>query len=534
MAEELEVRSPVGGEVLGTAPVREVVPAAALASVVQPLWAAVPARARAQYLRRAAQAVLDDLDRLALLIARETGRPRSEALLAELLPSVSALHALADEGPRALADQRLGRPAPLRGGRRAVLVQAPLGTVAIRGRSASPWAEPLLESAASLLAGNAVLLAPPAPLVGERIAAAFIRAGVPGELIAPLHGPAALEALDAAAGGDAPLVAGADDRPAAKAAGGDAPLVAGDDRPARIDRVVDLGDDGGKATMLVLAGAAVDAAVSGALWAAFAGAGRHPAAVGRLIVAPGPAEALLERLVAGARRLRVGDPRHADTEVGPLASRADLDVVERLVAEAEARGAERLCGGRLTLPGLDAAFCAPIVLRGVPAEARLLSDSPPGPVLAVLEAGSEREAIALAGEHAGAVSVWTHDRGHGERVARALAAELTWVNEHGQAVPSVPVRLARHVMPHRLASQPARLRSARWLPYDPALVSARTAIARLLHGRESERVAALRDGALPLARIALDAARAAAQRPQRSGSNDDPRSSPTARGRSLS
>jgi hypothetical protein len=138
----------------------------------------------------------------------------------------------------------------------------------------------------------------------------------------------------------------------------------------------------------------------------------------------------------------------------------------------------------------------------------------------VLEAASEREAIAIAGEHAeGAVSVWTDDRDHGERVGRSLGAELTWVNEHGQAVPSAPVRLARHVAPRRLASQPARLRSARWLPYDPALVRARTAAARLLHGRESERVAALRAGAAPVAQLALRATRAAAQRPNRSGSN---------------
>jgi acyl-CoA reductase-like NAD-dependent aldehyde dehydrogenase len=473
----LESRSPATGELLGSVPAAgpaEVRAAVQSARLVQPLWAAVPPHARAHYLRRAAQAVLDELDRLALLIARETGRPRSEALLAELLPSVSALHALVDDGPRALADQRLGRPSLLRAGRRAVLVQAPAGVVGLYGRTASPWAEPLLEAAASLLAGNAVLLAPAAPLAGDRIAAALIRAGVPGELIAVLHG-AELE---------------------------------------EVDRVVDLGDDEVKATMLVLDGAPLDATVSGALWAAFAGAGRHPAAVGRLVVAPGHVEPLLEQLVAGARRLRVGDPLHADTEVGPLASRADLETVERLVAEAEAGGAERLCGGPLELPGLDGAFCAPIVLRGVGEDAQLLREMPPGPVLAVLEAGSEAEAIALAAGHAdaAAVSVWTADRQHGERVARSLGAELAWVNEHGQSVPSVPVRLARHAVPRRLASQPARVRSARWLPYDPALVSARTAAARLLHGRESQRVAALRAGALPVARLALRAARAATRR----------------------
>jgi len=479
---ELQSRSPTTGELLGTVKVAgtdEVRAAVEAARLVQPLWAAVPARARAHYLRRAAQAVLDELDPLSRLIARETGRPRSEALLAELLPSVSGLHALADDGPRALADERLGRPSLLRAGRRAVLVQAPAGVVGVRGRSASPWAEPLLESAASLLAGDAVLLTPSAPLVGERIAAAFLRAGVPGELIAVLHG-AELDGLD---------------------------------------RVVDLGGDEAKATMLVLEGAALDATVAGALWAAFAGAGRHPAAVGRLIVA-GPADALLERLVSGALRLRVGDPTHADTEVGPLASHDDLAAVERLVAEAEAGGAERLCGGRLTLPGLAGAFYAPAVLRDVAADAELTREMPPGPVLAVLEATSMDEAIALAAEHAQTpISVWTEDRRRGERIARTLGSELTWVNEHGQAVPSVPVRLARHTEPQRLASQAAVVRAARWLPYDPALVSTRTAVARVLHGRESERLGALKEGAIPATRLALRAARARAQRLKRSGSN---------------
>jgi hypothetical protein len=77
------------------------------------------------------------------------------------------------------------------------------------------------------------------------------------------------------------------------------------------------------------------------------------------------------------------------------------------------------------------------------------------------------------------------------------------------------------VVPRRLASQPPHLRSARWLPYDPELVRVRTAVARLRHGRESERLGALREGALPVGRLALRAARAVAQRPNRSGSNGD-------------
>jgi hypothetical protein len=92
------------------------------------------------------------------------------------------------------------------------------------------------------------------------------------------------------------------------------------------------------------------------------------------------------------------------------------------------------------------------------------------------------------------------------------------VNEHGQVGPSVPVRLARHVSPHRLASQPPLLRSARWLPHDPELVRVPSAVTRLLHGRESERLAAVRAGARPAARIAL---RAAVGRGNRSRSAND-------------
>jgi hypothetical protein len=141
------------------------------------------------------------------------------------------------------------------------------------------------------------------------------------------------------------------------------------------------------------------------------------------------------------------------------------------------------------------------VLRGVRPGAAVLREPPPGPVLALVEASDEAAAIALADDRPGAVSVWAGDRARGERIARRLRAELTWINEHGHAAAVAPVRLERNVRVRQLASQPPGLRSARWLPYDPSLVKARVAMARLAHGRESQRARALRQGALPLARI---------------------------------
>jgi acyl-CoA reductase-like NAD-dependent aldehyde dehydrogenase len=125
----------------------------------QALWSLVPVEARAGYLRRAAVAMLDD--------------PSEHDVVQELVPAVRGLHALADEGPRVLADRR---------SRRAVVVEAPVGVIALRGPSASPWREPALEIAAALLAGNAVALAEIPAAAALRVV--FVRAGVPAELIA--------------------------------------------------------------------------------------------------------------------------------------------------------------------------------------------------------------------------------------------------------------------------------------------------------------------------------------------------------------
>jgi acyl-CoA reductase-like NAD-dependent aldehyde dehydrogenase len=433
----------------------------------QGLWALVPAAARARYLRRAATAILDELEGLAGTLADTVGQPRTEAVLAELLPSVGGLHDLADQGARALRDRRLGRIPALRAGRRSMLVQAPRGTVAVRGGAASPWAEPVLETGAALLAGNAVVLASP---MGERIRAAFVRGGVPAELIG-------LVGLDEELG-------------------------------ERAAHVVDTRPPRRKGTMLVLGGAPLDRTATGALWAAFAGGGRHRAAVGRLVVVPSVAEPLIAAVVAAAQRLRAGDPRRPETEVGPLRSAETRARVEELVAAAVADGATLECGGPLDIAGVPGAFYAPAVLRGVAPDARLLQEPVPGPVLAVVEAATEDDAIAMIGG-APTVSVWAGDRGRGERVARSLGAEVAWVNEHGHSIPAAAVRLSAHVDLHRLASQPTRLRSARWLPYDPALVEASTASARLTHGRENERLGVLRAGAVPLARTAARLAREA-------------------------
>ena len=110
---ELESFSPATGELIGKVPT--VAPDDVQAIVddvasVQPFWAQLPLGDRARYMRRAAQAIIDDLDGIASLLSREQGKPINEAYVMELLPTIDALHWIADHGEQILGDERVKQP----------------------------------------------------------------------------------------------------------------------------------------------------------------------------------------------------------------------------------------------------------------------------------------------------------------------------------------------------------------------------------------------------------------------------------------
>ena len=238
----------------------------------QSLWSLVPVASRARYVRRTAVAMLDELEDLAACWRSRPAGRASDVVLSELLPAARGLHTLADLGPRVLADRRVIPRAAWLAGRSTRIIRSPVGVVGLRGPSASPWCEPALETAASLLAGNAVLV--DAGAAGERLRGVFLRAGVPGELV----------------------------------------TVAAD-LDARCRRVIDLPPPNRLGTLLVLEGAPRDQVLEAALWAAFGG---HAAAAGRLVTVEGAVPGLLAALEQGAAELggeivavAADDPRFA-------------------------------------------------------------------------------------------------------------------------------------------------------------------------------------------------------------------------------
>ncbi|HEV2772290.1 MAG TPA: aldehyde dehydrogenase family protein [Thermoleophilaceae bacterium] len=511
---QLESLNPTTGELVGVVPradAESVQLAVDDAGAVHPFWAQLSLADRARYMRRAAQVVIDRTRELGELIAREGGRPIAEAQSLELLPTVDALHWIADCGPSLLRDERIGTRQLWLLGKRHRHVREPLGVVGVISSSRSAWLGPFLQTAIALMAGNGVVLkpAPRAALVGGRVERAFVRAGVPEGLIGVVHGGDEAGAALAEASGVARIFFTGSPRAGRR-------IEAACSRRGR-RTVLELG---GKDPQLVLADARIDRAVAGALWGAFANAGQSRSSIERVYVAREVADPFLNGLVRGARALRIGDPVAPDTEVGPLLSAERLERVCEVVDEAVAGGATLRCGGPVEIEGLrHAPFFAPAVLTGVEPGMRVAGEPVSGPVVCVTTVDSEEEAIALANDsrYGLGASVWTRDRARGERIARRLEAGMVWVNDHRYSHGAVQCAWGgtkgsgagrfhgepgfRECTETKLVgSDAAPFDRPWWPPRVKSLPAAAEATARIVYGRDRDRVPALRAGARPLAR----------------------------------
>jgi acyl-CoA reductase-like NAD-dependent aldehyde dehydrogenase len=515
--ERIQSRDPATGEVLGsvasTAPerVEEVV---AAVRRVQPLWALLRVADRARYMRRVAQAIIDEFDELTDELGREQGRPRGEVATLELLSAIDALIWVADDGADVLGTRRVGVHRSLSIAKRARIAYEPFGVVGVIGAGSAPFAQPLGQIAGALLAGNGIVFKPArrACLAGERIARVLARAGLPEGLVTLVHGGAQVGVALAEAPVDKVLFTGspAIGRRVARAC-------VSQDKEVTVEL-------GGKDAMLVLADAHVPRAVSGALWAGCAGAGQARGSIERVYVAHELYERFLQRLVSAASALSVGDPRRPGTQVGPLASSRRAEYVHALVQEAVAQGAHLHCGGPLAAPagceGSSGSFYAPAVLTGVTHEMRLMREPVDGPVLAVMAVESITRAVELANDsdYGLGASVWTADRYQALRIARELDAGMVWLNDHlpapavsrgpwgasaggglGRMLGQAGVRAC--AQEKLITWDPPGTRGLWWAPYDETLERAARAVALLRSSRDTDRERAWRHGAVAVARV---------------------------------
>ena len=187
---------------------------------------------------------------------------------------------------------------------------------------------------------------------------------------------------------------------------------------------------GGKSANIVFPDADLHRAAKGAQAACFAAAGQSCTAGSRLLVHRRVAEPLLDLVVGGAKRLKVGAPLDETTEVGPINNARQFERISKMVADGRSAGVQVLAGGGKPDGAGDGYFYAPTVLGGVTADMAVAREEIFGPVLSCLLFDDEEEALALANHSpfdlAGAV--WTADVGRAHRVAARVRAGSFWIN----------------------------------------------------------------------------------------------------------
>jgi acyl-CoA reductase-like NAD-dependent aldehyde dehydrogenase len=509
----LESFNPATGELVGT--VATISPEEVQAVVddvgrVQPAWAELPAKTRATYMRRAADALLDEIDEVAELLVREQGKPRTEAYTMELLPTVDALHWCAKAGTKVLADEKVRMTQAFTLSKSAHFSYEPIGVVAVIAPWNYPWSIPFGEVAIALMAGNGVVLKPASltPLLGEKIRHIFEKAGLPQGLVRVVHGGGPVgEALARSSVGKVFFTGSVE-----------VGRHVGEVCAAELKgSVLELG---GKDPMIVCSDADLDNAVAGAVWGGFANAGQTCSGIERVYVLREVADRFVAGVAHTAEQMRLGDPLAWETEIGPMTSAGQYGIVNELVEDAIGAGATRLCGGPAEVASLPGKFIAPTVLIDVTHSMRIMREEIFGPVLPIVVVDSEQEAIDLANDSQFGLgaSVWTEDRQRGERIARRLQSGMVWINDHsfshgacqcawggvkdsGLGRSHSKFGFYECVNVKTNVWEPGLTRDFWWHPYDRTLGEAVRASARILYGKGEVRAKALREGATPLLKV---------------------------------
>jgi succinate-semialdehyde dehydrogenase/glutarate-semialdehyde dehydrogenase len=394
--------------------------AVAAAARAFPGWAAAGFAERGRLLLRLREVIVREHDALATLIAREQGKPPAEAHLAEILPALGVLKHLALGAEDALREETASSQVPLLVHKESRLLHVPFGVVLVITPWNYPFAISLSGVATALAAGNTVVLkpAPATTLIGLRIGELCTRAGIPDGVV------------NVVAADDAVAGALVEDPRVGKivftgsVATGRKVMAAAARNLTPV--VLELG---GKDPAVVCRDADLDRAARGIVWGAFVNAGQTCASVERVYVEQEVADAFVARVVEETRRLRVGDPASADTDVGPLTLERQRRVVEEHVEDAVARGAKVLVGGaRAEGPGW---FYPPTVLVGVDHTMRVMREETFGPVLPIMAVASVDEALSLANdsEYGLTASGWTRDPETARRLQEGLIAGVVTIND---------------------------------------------------------------------------------------------------------
>ena len=414
----IEVTNPATGEVIGTIPqmgTAETRRAIEAANAAWGPWRKKTAKERANILRKWFNLMMENQEDLAILMTAEQGKPLAEAR-GEIAYAASFIEWFAEEAKRTYGDVI---PAH-QGDKRIIVTKEPIGVVG----AITPWNFPAAmitrKAGPALAAGCPIVLKPATQTPYSAFALAVLaeRAGIPAGLFSVITG-------------------------SAKEIGGELtanPIV----RKLTFTGSTEIGkllmkqcadtvkktsmELGGNAPFIVFDDADLDAAVEGAIMSKYRNTGQTCVCANRLLIQDGVYDAFVAKLSVAVAKLKVGDGLKGETQQGPLIDEKAVAKVEEHIADAVAKGAKIVAGGKRH--ALGGTFFEPTILSNVTADMKVAREETFGPLAPLFRFKTEEEAVRMANdtEFGLAAYFYSRDMSRVWRVAEQVEYGIVGIN----------------------------------------------------------------------------------------------------------
>ncbi|AIE59425.1 aldehyde dehydrogenase family protein [Bacillus methanolicus] len=434
---KLTAISPATGKVIAEieeTPLSQVSEIYEQARAVFPIWSDLSISERITYLKKLKEVMLKELENISAVISEGTGKVKTEALTADLMPTLDAIDHISRHAESVLKRKRVKTPLLLFG-KKSYIEYFPRGVVLV----ISPWNYPfqlaMVPVISALASGNTVILKPSevTPLVGKCIEDLFLKAGFPEGVVQVAHGG---KELGAALTKEKP----------------DYIFFTGSVRTGKIiqeqaakDLIPTTLELGGKDPMIIFADANLERAAKGAVWAAFTNSGQVCMSAERVYVERPVFRKFVELVKKEVEALRHGTEE--DDDIGSMTFPAQREIVREQLEEALAAGAI-IETGKPPSEWDDGMFLPLTVVSNVHQSMKIIQEETFGPLLPIIPFDSEDEAVKLANDTKYGLngSVWSRDLAKARRVASKLISGSVVIND-------VIINFVNHYLPFGGAKQ---------------------------------------------------------------------------------